>query len=81
MCGKLVCAWPHKKLVSRANLSVIYTHVRQDMCVSTFLHSGRLLRPSLSTYLQPEDRDKTFVEDGTVCGPEMVTRTTKFQVS
>lgn len=74
LCGKLVCAWPHKALVSRANLSVIYTHIREDICVSTFLHSGKL------KFTKAEDRDETFVQDGSACGPEMVTRTTEFQV-
>uniref|UniRef100_A0A671DLH9 Uncharacterized protein n=1 Tax=Rhinolophus ferrumequinum TaxID=59479 RepID=A0A671DLH9_RHIFE len=63
LCGKLVCAWPHKTLVSRANLSVMYTHVREDICVSTFLNSGDIHGV--------EKRDKTYVEDGTACGPEM----------
>lgn len=80
LCGKLVCAWPHKALISRANLSVIYTHVREDICVSTFLQSGRLLKGTPTTISKPEDRDETFVEDGTTCGPEMVTRTTEFQM-
>nr|KAF6427086.1 hypothetical protein HJG63_000295 [Rousettus aegyptiacus] len=71
LCGKLVCAWPHKALISRANLSVIYTHVREDICVSTFLQSGRLLKGTPTTISKPEDRDETFVEDGTTCGPEM----------
>ncbi|XP_023375814.1 disintegrin and metalloproteinase domain-containing protein 5-like [Pteropus vampyrus] len=65
LCGKLVCAWPHKALVSRANLSVIYTHIREDICVSTFLHSGKL------KFTKAEDRDETFVQDGSACGPEM----------
>lgn len=72
LCGKLVCAWPHKTLVSRANLSVMYTHIREDICVSTFLNTGKITGV--------EGRDETYVEDGTACGPEMVTRTTKFQV-
>ncbi|XP_066093601.1 disintegrin and metalloproteinase domain-containing protein 5-like [Saccopteryx bilineata] len=72
MCGKLVCTWPYKTLVSRANLSVIYTHIRDDMCVSTFPNTDKAPTASVTTYLGPEDRDKTFVEDGTACGPEML---------
>ncbi|XP_059857504.1 disintegrin and metalloproteinase domain-containing protein 5-like isoform X2 [Delphinus delphis] len=71
LCGKLVCSWPHKALVRRRNLSVIYTHVRDDLCTSTFLTTGRPPRNTLTTVESPEDRDQTFVEDGTVCGPEM----------
>nr|XP_019597597.1 PREDICTED: disintegrin and metalloproteinase domain-containing protein 5-like [Rhinolophus sinicus] len=63
LCGKLVCAWPHKTLVSRANLSVMYTHIREDLCVSTFLNTGK--RGGA------EERDETFVEDGSACGPDM----------
>ncbi|XP_071076245.1 putative disintegrin and metalloproteinase domain-containing protein 5 [Desmodus rotundus] len=72
LCGKLVCTWPHKTLISRANLSVIYTHVREEMCVSTYLNTDRILKNTKSTYSQPEDRDETFVEDGSTCGPEMM---------
>ncbi|KAG8512508.1 Disintegrin and metalloproteinase domain-containing protein 5, partial [Galemys pyrenaicus] len=71
LCGKLVCAWPHKTLISRTNLSVIYTHIREDLCVSAFLNTEKLLKPTLSTVESPEDRDETFVEDGSVCGPAM----------
>ncbi|XP_004394515.1 PREDICTED: disintegrin and metalloproteinase domain-containing protein 5-like [Odobenus rosmarus divergens] len=71
LCGKLVCAWPHKALVSRANLSVIYTHVREEMCVSTFRNTEKKPKNTWTTYEKPEDRDDTFVQDGTVCGPAM----------
>ncbi|KAM5278196.1 disintegrin and metalloproteinase domain-containing protein 5-like [Hipposideros larvatus] len=71
LCGKLVCSWPHKTLVSSANLSVIYTHVREDICVSTFPVSARPLRDTRTTYETADDRDETFVEDGSICGPEM----------
>uniref|UniRef100_A0A8C7AZP8 Disintegrin and metalloproteinase domain-containing protein 5-like n=1 Tax=Neovison vison TaxID=452646 RepID=A0A8C7AZP8_NEOVI len=71
LCGKLVCAWPHKTLISRANLSVIYTHVQDEMCVSTFRPNEKLPKNSWTTFENPEDRDDTFVQDGTVCGPEM----------
>ncbi|XDB65180.1 hypothetical protein ABFV05_018796 [Capra hircus] len=71
LCGKLVCAWPHKTLVSQANLSVIYTHVRDEICASVFLNAERLPRDTFTTVEKPEDRDKTFVEDGTICGPGM----------
>ncbi|XP_054421744.1 disintegrin and metalloproteinase domain-containing protein 5-like [Pteronotus mesoamericanus] len=72
LCGKLVCAWPHKALVSRANLSVVYTHIREEMCVSTYLNTDRILKETRTTYSTPEDRDKTFVEDGSTCGPGMI---------
>lgn len=77
MCGKLVCAWPHKEIVSKANLSVIYTQIRDEICVSTFLNSERIPSNDRTTINKPEERDKTFVEDGTSCGPDMVIRTTK----
>ncbi|XP_069429046.1 disintegrin and metalloproteinase domain-containing protein 5-like [Ovis canadensis] len=72
LCGKLVCAWPHKTLISQANLSVIYTHLRDEICTSAFLNAERLPRDTFTTVERPEDRDKTFVEDGTICGPGMV---------
>ncbi|XP_020930389.1 disintegrin and metalloproteinase domain-containing protein 5-like [Sus scrofa] len=71
LCGKLVCNWPHKYLISRANLSVIYSHVREQMCVSTFLNAEKIPRDTITTVQFPGDRDRTFVQDGTVCGPEM----------
>ncbi|XP_060990670.1 disintegrin and metalloproteinase domain-containing protein 5-like [Dama dama] len=71
MCGKLVCAWPYKTLVSRTNLSVIYTHVRDEICASGFLNAEKLPRDTFTTVQEPEDRDETFVEDGSICGPEM----------
>nr|XP_035974814.1 disintegrin and metalloproteinase domain-containing protein 5-like isoform X2 [Halichoerus grypus] len=71
LCGKLVCAWPHKALISRANLSVIYTHVREEMCVTTFRITDKKPKNTWTTFQTPEDRDDTFVQDGTVCGPAM----------
>ncbi|GAB5570299.1 disintegrin and metalloproteinase domain-containing protein 5-like isoform X1 [Prionailurus iriomotensis] len=71
LCGKLVCAWPHKELVSRANLSVIYTHVREEMCVSTYRNQNKGNKNPWTTIYSPEERDDTFVEDGSVCGPDM----------
>ncbi|KAF6084372.1 hypothetical protein HJG60_008641 [Phyllostomus discolor] len=72
LCGKLVCSWPHKALISQANLSVIYAHVRDEICVSTYLDTGKIPRNTKSTYETPEERDQTFVEDGSTCGPEMI---------
>ncbi|KAB0347986.1 hypothetical protein FD754_012843, partial [Muntiacus muntjak] len=72
MCGKLVCAWPYKTLISRANLSVIYTHVRDEICASGFLNAEKLPRDTFTTVQAPEDRDETFVEDGSICGPDMI---------
>ncbi|EHB05206.1 Putative disintegrin and metalloproteinase domain-containing protein 5 [Heterocephalus glaber] len=73
LCGKLVCTWPHKTLISRENLSVIYTHVRDDICVAGAKTDGKIIRTtSFTTYLEPTDRDETFVEDGTICGPGMI---------
>ncbi|XP_010615456.1 disintegrin and metalloproteinase domain-containing protein 5 isoform X3 [Fukomys damarensis] len=71
LCGKLVCTWPHKRLVSRENLSVVYTHVRNDICVAGEKTVRKTVRASLSTYLEHTDRDETFVEDGSMCGPDM----------
>ncbi|XP_077008668.1 disintegrin and metalloproteinase domain-containing protein 5-like isoform X2 [Tamandua tetradactyla] len=71
LCGKLVCSWPHKKLILRPNLSVIYTHIRDDICVSTYLSIEKPTDKSMTTYNGPQDRDETFVQDGTVCGPQM----------
>lgn len=79
MCGKLVCAWPYKTLVSRPNLSVIYTHVRDEICASGFLNAAKLPRDTFTTVQAPEDRDETFVEDGSICGPEMVIRSKNFK--
>lgn len=77
MCGKLVCAWPHKRLITKTNLSVIYTHIRDEICVSTFLNSDRIPSNPQTEITSPEERDKTYVQDGTPCGPDMVIRTTK----
>nr|XP_044606772.1 putative disintegrin and metalloproteinase domain-containing protein 5 isoform X1 [Equus asinus] len=71
LCGKLVCAWPHKGLITKVNFSVIYAHVRDATCVSVFRNKERLPRATITTVERPEDRDETFVQDGTVCGPEM----------
>lgn len=79
LCGKLVCAWPYKTLVSQPNLSVIYTHVRDEICASAFLNAEKLPRDTFTTVQKPEDRDETFVEDGTICGPEMVIRSKNFK--
>ncbi|XP_021563864.1 disintegrin and metalloproteinase domain-containing protein 5-like, partial [Carlito syrichta] len=75
LCGKLVCVWDHKELIEIANLSVIYTHIRGDICVSGVL-PRRMPVPenpprSSTQYYVMGDRDETFVADGTMCGPEM----------
>ncbi|XP_048186482.1 disintegrin and metalloproteinase domain-containing protein 5-like [Perognathus longimembris pacificus] len=70
LCGKLVCLWPYKKLLSRENYSVVYTHVREDICVSVFKTSPQ--QPNLIIRISsPDLRDDTFVDDGSMCGPEM----------
>ncbi|XP_037597499.1 putative disintegrin and metalloproteinase domain-containing protein 5 [Cebus imitator] len=75
LCGKLVCSWEHRDLITRPNLSVIYAHVRDEICVSTVLPRKKPVPenpPSSATmYYQVEDRDETFVQDGSMCGPEM----------
>lgn len=50
------------------------------MCVTTFRITDKKPKNTWTTFQTPEDRDDTFVQDGTVCGPAMVIRTTKFQV-
>uniref|UniRef100_Q6NVV9-7 Isoform 7 of Putative disintegrin and metalloproteinase domain-containing protein 5 n=1 Tax=Homo sapiens TaxID=9606 RepID=Q6NVV9-7 len=75
LCGKLVCTWEHRDLISRPNLSVIYAHVRDQTCVSTYL-PRRTPPPvnspiSITSYYSAEDRDETFVQDGSMCGPDM----------
>ncbi|XP_075413336.1 disintegrin and metalloproteinase domain-containing protein 5-like [Tenrec ecaudatus] len=76
LCGKLICSWPHKRLVIRSNFSVLYTHLRDEMCVTTyrpFTPAAKLIGVSESTtYSGLADRDETFVHDGTPCGPGMV---------
>lgn len=74
LCGKLICAWPHKRMISRVNLSVIYSHVQDDICVSTYLpiKPPENLPWSTSPYTSADSRDETFVQDGTICGPDMV---------
>ncbi|XP_049722039.1 disintegrin and metalloproteinase domain-containing protein 5-like isoform X2 [Elephas maximus indicus] len=67
LCEKLVCSWPHKRLILRTNLSVFYTHRRDEICVVTYRGDG-IFSTSVRS---PEDRDVTYVEDGTPCGPEM----------
>ncbi|KAM9622480.1 LOW QUALITY PROTEIN: disintegrin and metalloproteinase domain-containing protein 5-like [Trichechus inunguis] len=75
LCGKLVCSWPHKRLILRTNISVIYTHLRDEICVSTHRAIEKAPRSdgrvSDTTYYSADDRDETFVEDGSPCGPEM----------
>ncbi|XP_021074349.1 disintegrin and metalloproteinase domain-containing protein 5-like [Mus pahari] len=85
LCGKLVCTWPFKKLVLKVNLSVAYGQVRDDLCVSMY-KGGRIPKPTMSTYSQLSDRDETFVNDGTICGPDMfcvgaVCRETRFYIN
>ncbi|XP_032144030.1 disintegrin and metalloproteinase domain-containing protein 5-like [Sapajus apella] len=75
LCGKLVCSWEHRDLITRPNLSVIYAHVRDEICVSTVLPRKKPVPEnppnSATMYYQVEDRDETFVQDGSMCGPEM----------
>uniref|UniRef100_A0A2K6PD55 Disintegrin and metalloproteinase domain-containing protein 5 n=1 Tax=Rhinopithecus roxellana TaxID=61622 RepID=A0A2K6PD55_RHIRO len=75
LCGKLVCTWEHRDLISRPNLSVIYAHVRDQTCVSTYLPRRKpppvQASVSSTSYYSVDDRDETFVQDGSVCGPDM----------
>jgi hypothetical protein len=71
LCGKLICTWPFKKLVLKANLSVAYAQIRDDLCVAMY-KGGRIPKTTKTTYSNPADRDETFVNDGTICGPDMV---------
>ncbi|XP_006900367.1 PREDICTED: disintegrin and metalloproteinase domain-containing protein 5-like [Elephantulus edwardii] len=74
LCGKLVCSWPHRRLINIANLSVTYTHFRDAVCVSAHNIHERppdVKNTSETTFYTAEDRDETFVEDGTPCGPDM----------
>ncbi|XP_057608328.1 disintegrin and metalloproteinase domain-containing protein 5-like [Chionomys nivalis] len=70
LCGKLVCTWPFKRIVKLVNISTVYTHVQNDVCIS-FYKGGRIPKSTPTTYSTIEDRDETFVEDGTICGPDM----------
>nr|BAC26490.1 unnamed protein product [Mus musculus] len=70
LCGKLICTWPFKKLVLKANLSVAYAQIRDDLCVAMY-KGGRIPKTTKTTYSNPADRDETFVNDGTICGPDM----------
>ncbi|XP_055449328.1 disintegrin and metalloproteinase domain-containing protein 5-like [Psammomys obesus] len=74
LCGKLVCTWPFKKILRKVNISAVYTHVRNDICISMY-KGGRLFKPTMTTYSVLADRDETFVEDGTICGPDMLNGT------
>uniref|UniRef100_A0A2I3TXJ1 Uncharacterized protein n=1 Tax=Pan troglodytes TaxID=9598 RepID=A0A2I3TXJ1_PANTR len=75
LCAKLFCTWEHRDLISRPNLSVIYAHVGDQTCVSIYL-PRRTPPPvnspiSITSYYSAEDRDETFVQDGSMCGPDM----------
>ncbi|KAK7822999.1 hypothetical protein U0070_025816, partial [Myodes glareolus] len=70
LCGKLVCTWPFRKILKLTNISTVYTHVQNDVCISLY-KSGRVPKGTKTTYSTLEDRDETFVEDGTICGPDM----------
>ncbi|XP_069872223.1 disintegrin and metalloproteinase domain-containing protein 5-like isoform X1 [Dipodomys merriami] len=70
LCGKLVCLWPHKRLLIRVNYSVVYAHVREDVCVSVFKPSPKQAG-TVTRVSSPGHRDDTFVEDGSICGPDM----------
>ncbi|KAL1763947.1 disintegrin and metalloproteinase domain-containing protein 5 isoform X1, partial [Sigmodon hispidus] len=70
LCGKLICTWPYRKIVSGVNISSAYTHVRDGICISLY-KGGRVQRQTITTYEVLEDRDETFIDDGTVCGPDM----------
>ncbi|XP_068931953.1 disintegrin and metalloproteinase domain-containing protein 18-like [Petaurus breviceps papuanus] len=62
LCGKLICTWPKTSLFIKKDISVIYSRVYEDICVSI---AHRIPVP-------PGKRDFTFVNDGTPCGPNMV---------
>ncbi|XP_020840877.1 disintegrin and metalloproteinase domain-containing protein 18 isoform X2 [Phascolarctos cinereus] len=61
LCGKLICTWPKRSLFYKRGISVIYSRVNEDVCVSI----------AHSVPVRPGQRDFTFVNDGTPCGPNM----------
>ncbi|XP_072491221.1 disintegrin and metalloproteinase domain-containing protein 18-like isoform X3 [Notamacropus eugenii] len=61
LCGKLVCTWPKRGLFFKRDVSVIYSRIYEDICVSI----------AHSIPVRPGHRDFTFVNDGTPCGPNM----------
>ncbi|OBS82810.1 hypothetical protein A6R68_23203, partial [Neotoma lepida] len=71
LCGKLICTWPYKHLLLKVNMSVAYAHVRDDICVSLHRSFGKP-KQIITDYETIEDRDETFIEDGVICGPDMV---------
>ncbi|KAM7111263.1 disintegrin and metalloproteinase domain-containing protein 5-like [Molossus nigricans] len=72
LCGKLICSWPHRAIIIRPNLSVIYAHVRDDICVATTkLNQDKLPHYAATGVSQPDQRDETYIEDGSACGPSM----------
>ncbi|XP_074143405.1 disintegrin and metalloproteinase domain-containing protein 18-like isoform X2 [Sminthopsis crassicaudata] len=62
LCGKLVCTWPKRTLFFKSDISVIYTRVYDDICISI----------AQRIPVRPGQRDFTFVNDGSPCGPKMV---------
>ncbi|XP_028624124.1 disintegrin and metalloproteinase domain-containing protein 5-like isoform X2 [Grammomys surdaster] len=76
LCGKLICTWPFKRLFLKPNMSAAYGQVRDDLCISLY-KGGRIVKPTKTTYTDLSDRDETFVQDGTICGPGMYCRQTE----
>uniref|UniRef100_A0A8C0X6Y5 Disintegrin and metalloproteinase domain-containing protein 18 n=1 Tax=Castor canadensis TaxID=51338 RepID=A0A8C0X6Y5_CASCN len=60
LCGKLACIWPYESTVQ----SAIYSQVHDHVCLS--------IPPGSS--VRSDGRDSAYVADGTVCGPQMVTK-------
>ncbi|XP_055475394.1 A disintegrin and metallopeptidase domain 3-like, partial [Psammomys obesus] len=55
-CGKLVCYWNFAEILETEKFDVQYTYLSDQVCLSAHLR-------------EPGDRDETYVNDGTICGP------------
>lgn len=64
LCGKLACVQPHKDTNKSAIRSTVYLYIHNYECLSIIP----------GTSLRSDGRDDAYVTDGTVCGPQMVTK-------
>lgn len=64
LCGKLACVQPHKNANKSEVQSTVYSYIQDHVCVSIATGSS----------MRSDGTDNAYVADGTMCGPEMVTK-------
>lgn len=71
LCGKLACVWPHKNTYKNDVQPAVYSYIQGHVCISIATGSS----------VKSDERDYSYIADGTVCGAQMVTKYVHFYLA